>query len=47
MYQIAICDDEVSELDKVEQILQSYQTPLMQGDLRSGGLRIRRSCSCR
>lgn len=37
MYQIAICDDEVSELDKVEQILQSYQTPLMQG-----GFEIRR-----
>lgn len=26
MYQIAICDDEISELDKIEQILRNYTT---------------------
>lgn len=31
MCQVAICDDEVSELDKVEQLLESYHSPLMEG----------------
>ena len=29
MYQIAICEDEVFELDKVGQILQNYHTSSM------------------
>ncbi|MDE7267620.1 MAG: LytTR family DNA-binding domain-containing protein [Lachnospiraceae bacterium] len=33
MYQIAICDDEISELDKVEQMLQNYHTQHMEGEL--------------
>lgn len=30
MFRIAICDDEISELDKVEQMLQSYHTSFME-----------------
>lgn len=33
MYQIAICDDETLELDKVGQMLQDYRTSLMEGEL--------------
>lgn len=33
MCQIAICDDEISELDEVEQLLRSYHTPRLKGEL--------------